>query len=197
MVIQYLKHHYKTADVGIAYLYCDYKDQQPCLDLVGSLIRQLVEQNVDLTEQVSKLFDSKESPTLNDYRHFLLSLCGKFRRTYVLVDALDECSVKVRTSFIPILKGLEEASVRLFVTSRPNPEDIKVHFQEAPRIDIRATDKDIRLYEQERMNANETFRERIPEVHFGEIVEAITKRASGMCVEPLQDLESGHDVELY
>lgn len=196
MVIQHLQHQCKTGDVGIAFLYCDYKDQQPCLDLVGSLIRQLVEQNVDLTEQVSKFFDTKGSPTLYDYRHLLLSFCGRFRRTYILVDALDECSVEVRAAFIPILKGLEEASVRLLVTSRPNPEDIKVHFQEVPGVAIRATKLDIRLYVREKIKSNEIFRRRITESQFAEIVEAIETRASGMYVDPLHDLEPGHDVEL-
>jgi hypothetical protein len=57
-------------------------------------------------------------------------------RTYIICDALDECHPEYqREELLPLFQRLtEEAGFRLFVTSRPHPEDIGDSFRDVPKI---------------------------------------------------------------
>jgi hypothetical protein len=99
----------------------------------------------------------------------------------VLVDALDECNAtNERRLFLSVLKALHEASVKIFITSRPSPEDIKTQLYEVPQVEIVATESDIKRYIKEKTEANHVFMKRITPVLEEQIIDTIASRASGM-----------------
>ena len=99
------------------------------------------------------------------------------------MDALDECeAVHERRLLLPILQSLPDVLTRLFVTSRPNNEDIFRSFGAAPQVPIVATDLDLRAYIMESMEEKGDSR-LTPELK-EEITSEICARASGMYDPP-------------
>ena len=82
----------------------------------------------------------------------LVTLCNERERTYVVVDALDECdAIHERRLLLPLLESLPYGSTRLFVTSRPNHEDICHVFEKVSQIKITAPEPEIKRFVTEKM----------------------------------------------
>jgi hypothetical protein len=168
-------------------VYCDYKDQarQTTSELIATLSKQLAARKTELPRQLVDLYEQSnmqdKRPDLRQLTSLLLSLCTTFTQTFVLVDALDECNAtNERRLFLSVLKALHEASVKIFITSRPSPEDIKTQLYEVPQVEIVATESDIKRYIKEKTEANHVFMKRITPVLEEQIIDTIASRASGM-----------------
>ena len=91
-------------------------------------------------------------PSIDELKRLLVALCAQYKSTYIIVDALDECeAVHERRLLLPILQSLPDDLTKLFVTSRPNNEDIFRSFGAAPQVPIVATELDLRAYIMESM----------------------------------------------
>ena len=141
--------------VGVAYVYCAYQPQQQqrAEDLLLSLLRQLIQQQKVITEDMRSFYKSHKTngttPGLNEILHMLESAVQNFSRVYFLVDALDELHISDPRGQDTFASGLLHLQVKtnlnIFVTSRFVPE-ILSHFKAALRREIRAHDNDIRSY---------------------------------------------------
>ncbi len=174
-------------DAKIAYVYCDYKDQaaQTASNLVACLVRQIIGQPKVLPQQLAALGEDLEiqnrRPSLNDLKRLLLALCSQYTRIFIVVDALDECeAAHERRLLLPILESLPDARTRLFVTSRPNNEDISQTFRKASRITIAAPESDLRRYITERIEERKDFASKLTPDLKESITSTIPARASGM-----------------
>jgi hypothetical protein len=81
-----------------------------------------------------------------------------------------------------MIQALLDTSVKIFITSRPNLEDIKIQFDHVPQVEIVATEGDIRRYLTGKVRANHVFFKRISSTPGLEdkILDTIAYRASGM-----------------
>jgi hypothetical protein len=143
-----------TAGVGIAFVYCDINAQseQTTHTLLASITRQLVEQKPALLRLVKNTRDKQNpklnSATLTNCIDLLTLIVRELDRTFVVVDALDECAEQDdkrclnRESFV---KALLDLPFQLFITSR-NLEAIFSLLEHATRLDIRSHYEDIKLY---------------------------------------------------
>jgi hypothetical protein len=187
IVVDHLTKTYSSDNVRIAYVYCDYKDQamQTASNLIACLARQLIGRPQVVPHRLDRLYKELEPqrrrPNLEESIGLLVALCNERERTFVLVDALDECeAIHERRLFLPLLQSLPHGSTRLFVTSRPNNEDIYSIFSAAPRIVIAAPESDIRRFVTERMEERREFMERLTPRLKDQIITTISARASGM-----------------
>ena len=162
VVIDYLTNNNVGEDTKIAYLYCDYKDQavQTAPNLIACLARQIIGCPKVLPPQLEKMHKELENqrrrPSFVEVKRLLVDLFKKYERIYVVVDALDECeAIRERRLLLPVLEGLPRTSGRLFVTSRPNNEDISKIFGKESQITISATESDLRRYVTERITEQE------------------------------------------
>lgn len=177
---------YASEDIRIAYVYCDYKDQvaQTASNLIACLIRQIIGHSNELPQQLEQLHKElkiqSRRPSFNELKRLLEALCGDRGRIYLLVDALDECEAKERRLLLPLFDTLLRRSTRLFVTSRPNNEDIFQTFVEASRITISASESDLREYITERINERKEIINRLTPELKQNIVSTISVGASGM-----------------
>ena len=178
---------YVSEDVRVAYIYCDYKDQvaQTASNLIACLIRQIIGRPKNLPQQLQELHkhleDQKRKPSLNELKTLLVSLCDGYERIYILVDALDECeATKQRRNLLPMLESLPHGSTRLFVTSRPNNEDINQSFDKASKVTISASGSDLRQYITERIDERKDVVYRLTPQLKEKIVSSISANASGM-----------------
>src|SRR5204863_4048651 len=100
IVIEHLWTKFQNdASIGIAYLYCNFRkqDEQKPIDLLLSLLKQLVQEQSSMTESVKSLHKhhnrKRTRPSLDEIVKVLLSVITNYSRTFLIIDALDECQV--------------------------------------------------------------------------------------------------------
>jgi hypothetical protein len=147
-VINYLREHIQSPQVGLAYFYCDYREtpkQQP-LRVLSTILNMLSIQNRQILHEIQAFFQEqhKLNPVYVPEFDELLNNFGTFIRNYlkniiIVVDALDECIDRDCTAYA--LKHIFQnyANVKVFVTSR-NEIDIARSFDGLPRVSIEQED---------------------------------------------------------
>lgn len=155
-MVDHLKRTYTDAKVGIAFVYCSYKDpKQTPETLMASLLRQFAQRLPLLPEEIRKMYKQynkeKIRPSLAEYLHLLHKVARMFSQAFLLVDALDECKEDdgARKRLLAALRDLS-ASFRIFVTSRWIPA-IESEFSEALKLEIRADSNDVAEYVRSRI----------------------------------------------
>jgi hypothetical protein len=116
-------------DIGLAFIYLDHQAAQSLkpADYVSSLLRQLEQHKETLSPSIKEEYDklSKRGfkPNLNTLTALLADSVKSFTsRTYIILDAFDECVDSGRRELVEILDSLLSRNDRvyLFITSRPN-----------------------------------------------------------------------------
>lgn len=125
---------------------------------------------------------NRTQATVNEICEILCVELRRFRKVFVLVDALDEFNADdgQREPLIsPLEKLLGEPPVRLMITSRYN---VEVGFPDKARIDIRASDQDIRRYVYSRVSGNSstTFRVKLDTKLQESVINQLAANAQGM-----------------
>jgi hypothetical protein len=158
VVINYLERAFKKENVGIAYIYCTYREQnQTAVNLVASLLKQLIQQQLAVSGNILELYRRHRSrqthPPLSEYSRLLQAELRHFSKIFIVIDALDECSEesRIREHFLAEVRKLLPM-IRLLVTSRHIP-DIERKFEGAARLEICARDKDIKRYLESRIES--------------------------------------------
>lgn len=184
--------------MAVLYIYCDYKDQihQTDRNLFASLAQQSILQQKDLPSEAKDLFAcckrSKTSPSSEQCLHLLNSSLNYFRRTFIVLDALDELRASDEDGFSPQIPLLHELSkvqekvprrCTMFITSR-EMYSIQEQFPNKIRLDIGAKDADIRSYVGSYICDERKFafasQCRDDSVFATEIVEKLVEKAQGM-----------------
>lgn len=141
------------ASIGIAYIYCNFRnqDQQQLPNLLASLLRQLVQGQLSVPENVKSLYErhkDKPGPLLDDILKVLYSVVADYSRFFIIIDALDECQASdgCRRKFLSEVFNLQaKTGASLFATSRFIPEIMK-KFDRSISLEIRASEEDVRSY---------------------------------------------------
>ncbi|KAJ5767256.1 uncharacterized protein N7511_004872 [Penicillium nucicola] len=177
---------------GFAFFYCDKNERSRSepQSILQSIVRQLsttVNSPESAQTQLHELYKQcrKEGST------FSLSQCKQqiqlsidiFDRTTIVIDAMDECDADSRDVLIDALKAFiaqSENSVRIFISSRPDP-DIENQMENTPNLPINASDNksDIHKYliaELERITKKKRFVQNMKE----DIINALLDRCQGM-----------------
>ncbi|EGN92542.1 hypothetical protein SERLA73DRAFT_65533 [Serpula lacrymans var. lacrymans S7.3] len=184
-IINHLADTYKSPTIGVAYIYCEYKDQssQTILDLVASLLKQLVQDSSPTFERVKSRYQShrqqKFRPTLREVHDTLIFEIKTFSRFFVVVDALDELAEERKKRY-ELLDRLQSLGCSLLITSR-DIGAIRKDLRDAQCMHIRANDDDIRQYIESGIlgTSLEDFVAEEPNLR-KEIVDCVTKCADGM-----------------
>ncbi len=167
----------------IAFLYLSYKNIHTIEQLLGSVIRQLVQNEEPLPQPVTKLWTRRnqgdDPATVKDLTELLKALVQD-RHGYVVIDALDECSPDYRLRLIKVLEA-ESENLSLLVTSRllDDFDEISKGFENIP---VRADSCDLDLFidhEIETRPRLKRFSEQDSTLR-GEIKEAVRKACDGM-----------------
>ena len=188
MVIDLLHRTFEPEEAGIAFLYCDYKErkQHTALNLISSLVQQLVQRQSDISEDVTAFYTKGMSkhtrPKLDDYSNLLRSELGRFPKTYIVIDALDEYIEKdgTRRTLLEQLQLLRH-KVNLLVTSR-HLAALDSEFEVDATLEISANKEDIERYLRSQIHHNRnlaTYASKFPQLE-DEIVASISARAQGM-----------------
>lgn len=157
IVVDHLETEFKNkANMGIAYLYCNYRQQQQqkAKDLLSSLLKQLSQGQGSVPAEVKNLYENHKAkqtrPRFKEIVDVLKSIIQLYTRVFIVVDALDECEVVngTRKSFLFELFNLQaKTEVNIFATSRFIP-DIQHEFLKkgSVLVEIRASREDVQRY---------------------------------------------------
>lgn len=167
----------------MAYVYCDYRNHQTAEDILGSIIKQLLEQLSTTPEEITELWQMHkhgETPFgIATMTETFRIICELFTQTYICLDALDEC-----WNFYQLLDFLQQApsSISLFCTSRNHVLPvIQSKLRHVLTIRIEAGDSDVRMLVKEHIN-----RDHYPELMTKkleqDIIEMMSALAHGMFV---------------
>jgi len=173
------------------YFYCDFKDAQKTstAGIYKSLAAQILESNWDndLPLEFENYYkkNKMKAPHESTLREVLLKLVGQIGRTWILVDALDECSPDVRGDILKMLWEIQlKGRTNILVTSREEV-DIKhtVDGFDAPKVCIKinaaSTSRDIALFVTGQIERNAKL-SKLKESTKEEVATTITSRADGM-----------------
>jgi hypothetical protein len=187
VVIDFLERTFVRENVGVAYIYCNYKEpDQTAINLVGAIVRQLVQQRSELSEQITDLRRSHSTkqtrPSLDEYSRCLQSEISRFPKVFIVIDALDECieSNGTRRVLLDEFQKLQ-SHVHLLVTSRLIVS-IEQDFADALRLEICASDEDIRRYLEGRIGKEDRLKRLIKAdlILQNSLIDTIVENAKGM-----------------
>lgn len=135
---------------GVAGIYCSYQRPQTTINLLGSLLQQLL---LPLTGIPNS--DLAAIATENVFKSFSEAI-KKYQSTYIVVDALDECPN--RLELLKELRQLLESTytnpgdtlLHILVTGRDNvAAELKRELKPEESLEIRSSEADVRSYLQQ------------------------------------------------
>jgi hypothetical protein len=191
VIIDYLETTFSgQEDIGIAYYFCDFRQEQSLFGMYSAILRQLLQGKASIPEHVVSLHQKHNQrgtlPSINDIIEALIVTMSRYRRSFIILDALDECPLSdslgsVRYAFLrQILSLPNEHDVSLLATSRIDQEIIAL-FEGGTSMEVQATREDIQQYIDVRLNDLRPFVHRKPELKQC-IKDEITDAAKGMYV---------------
>ncbi|KAJ7589196.1 hypothetical protein C8J56DRAFT_722172, partial [Mycena floridula] len=178
--------------IAVICIYCDYRQQQEQtpIQLLGSVLKQLVQQHLVLSDHLLALHETCLSrgghPSIAELFAALQTEVLLYSQVYIVVDALDECSEsnQAQELFFPTHpQGLWSLPdhIHLLVTSR-DILSISQEFDNTPRISIKAHSKDLETYIRGRITTDIKLKKLVKDdsALATEIIDQIILKAAGM-----------------
>lgn len=189
-MIDHLRNTFLEDDIGLAFIYCNYKERasQTTANLVASFLQQLVQRRPVIPSKIRTLYEQhlrkKTKPILAEYSELLHAELTGCSRAFLIVDALDECD-EVRGTRSDLMAELLRlpSNTYLMVTSREIPS-IEVEPNQFCRLEIRATETDVRAYLEGRIERESRLKRHVQAdpVLGTTILDTIVKKVQGMLV---------------
>lgn len=153
VVVEHLRTKFQNdGSVGIAYLYCNFRRQQEQkpTNLLASILKQLIQRRLSVPENIASLYkhhkEAQNRPSFDEISEVLQSVIANYSRTYIIIDALDECQVSGRSLLLSEIFNLQtKTDVNFFATSRFIPEIVNM-FEGSTSLEIYASDEDVARY---------------------------------------------------
>jgi len=119
-------------DVAVACFYFDFaaKTEQLPTSMLGVLLKQVVVGLGEVPSEIAKPYEDQKkviggrAPRLSDIVKMLQTTSSE-KRTFICIDALDECAAEYRVKLLNSLNQILQKSpgTRIFVTGRPHIQD--------------------------------------------------------------------------
>lgn len=146
--------------IGVAFVYCDFQQrhQQRPIDILASLIKQLIQDRPFVPKSVKDLYkihkntpsSSRSGSEIRDFSDTLRSVVSDFTRIFIVFDALDEYEYGHRSELISQISELQaQTKANVFATSRPIPhiqKEFEDTFRGSMSLDMSARDEDVKKY---------------------------------------------------
>lgn len=195
LIVDGVHRRYSDGDtVAIAYVYFDFRRraEQTPEHVLASLLKQISERQSILPTAVTSLFQKHQKlhtlPSKEEFLHSLEAVLKSFSKTFIILDALDECdaSMYYRSEILDLMLQLQELhSVSIFATGRPLP-DIVSQLRRGLQVEIRAKPEDIQRFLTSRVGKLSLFQnnprstpEQIQDLQ-SQITSTLAKAADGM-----------------
>ncbi|KAL2830411.1 hypothetical protein BJY01DRAFT_240400 [Aspergillus pseudoustus] len=176
----------KQPDIAIIFAFCNHRDaaKQTGENMIGSLWRQLLRRRLlsdtECADLETSYINAGIRPTPKKLVGLLSAEMRRYRRVFILTDALDELAVRHRDSLLFLLRDLPSER-SLLLTSRFLDSEYSMPGG-SEHIEIQATQEDLSKYIDGRIQASSRllFNVRKNRKLRGEIKSLITQKAGGM-----------------
>jgi Cdc6-like AAA superfamily ATPase len=114
ITIDHLLRTTRSDSIGIAYIYCNYKEQadQNTASLLAIILKQLAYGRPSIPEPISRLYEDHSTrrtrPSLEEIFSALQSVLRNYSAVYVVVDSLDECPEGTRSRILSKIRDLQK-----------------------------------------------------------------------------------------
>jgi Cdc6-like AAA superfamily ATPase len=155
IIINYLSFSMKNENIGIAWLYVDYRerDSHTLENFYANILLQLFKQTGGVSKSMMKSLGSKREeakPSAGEYKSWLQEEVQKFDRTFIIIDALDEMRTEeLCKQLIDELQSLIPR-IHLLVTSRLEMR-LPIMNDDLIEIEIRPRKGDVILFIESRL----------------------------------------------
>ena len=132
LVIDRLCDQARERNVAVACFYSDFaaQNEQSSTNMLGALLKQVVSRLEEVPGEIMRSYEDQmrviggRAPRLSDIVKMLQTTTSE-KRTFICVDALDECAEEHRVKFLNSLSQILQISpgTRVFVTGRPHIQD--------------------------------------------------------------------------
>jgi hypothetical protein len=178
-------------DYGVAYFYfsVDRANEQTLHHVLSRLAKQLTVQTKPLVNAVERLYEESENgkitATSDQLKAAIVSIvkAKTFSHVFLIFDAFDECRDGLRSSFFSLFKQMTDDGISVFVTSRPNIQEIHASPNNARTISLSAKEQDLRIYLQKRINESPHLANIVSQYHRNsreDVIATLIKVANGM-----------------
>ena len=131
LVIDRLGYRTRGQGVTVAGFYFDFavKKEQTPTNMLGAVLKQVVSGLGDVPEEIARAYEDQkrviggQGPQLADIVK-MLQYTASIKRTFICIDALDECMAKYRVKILDSLDQVLQSApgTRMFLTGRPHIE---------------------------------------------------------------------------
>lgn len=175
-----------SASAGVICIYCSYDDQQSqsATNLVSSILRQFLQQVPSLLVEMRKRYARCKQQcirmSLDECVDYLNSVMQPLPDTFIVIDALDECTQCHARQLMKSVLLLTRA--RIMVASRPTSPNLGRYFESAPSLEIYARPGDVESYVKARIEEDYQLAELVnerPELR-RKIITTIVQKSNGM-----------------
>ncbi|KAJ7575473.1 hypothetical protein C8J56DRAFT_801245 [Mycena floridula] len=202
ILLQHLHSTILQPKIAVICIYCDYRRQgeQTPIQLLGSILKQLVQQHPVLSDHLLMLHNTCLSrgahPSITELFAALQAEVLLYSQVYIVVDALDESSESNQARelfFSPDAQGIWSLPdhVHLLITSRDIPT-ISQKFHSMPKIYIAAHNEDLEIYINHRIATDNKLKRLVKEDMklAAEIIDQVILKAAGMFLQARLHLDA-------
>ncbi|KAJ7595991.1 hypothetical protein C8J56DRAFT_819421, partial [Mycena floridula] len=184
--------------IAVICIYCDYKrqEEQTPTQLLGSVLKQLVQQHSSISDHLVTLHKMGVHPSIAELFAALQTEVLLYSQVYIVVDALDECSESNQARelfFSSHSQGLWSLPdhVHLLITSRDIPS-ISQELGSTPRISIEAHNEDLETYIRGRITTDYKLKRLVKDdiTLVAEIIKQVILKAAGMFLQACLHLDA-------
>ncbi|KAJ7600104.1 ankyrin repeat-containing domain protein [Mycena floridula] len=201
VIIDHLQRLVMTPEDVVIYIYCEYnrKAEQTSMQLLGSILKQLVERRPVISQHLLSLYRTHSScktiPTFPELMDALRTELQSYTRACLIVDALDECSDEARNLFLSKESpaGLRSFADQLLMTSRNMPSIAHaLKLQSESTIHIQAHVEDLQTYIQGCLVGVKRLNRLVKENRSlqDNIIKVVISKAAGMFLQAKLHLDS-------
>ncbi|TFK60369.1 hypothetical protein BDN72DRAFT_940121, partial [Pluteus cervinus] len=190
LVVSHLKKLPETARARVVYVYLRHQEaeSQTPTNILSILLKQLLLTYTSLPDAALGLYNQLKLdqglPQFHVLVTALLDICTDPNfRTYIVVDALDECNLSYQEELLSVLDKLLGKQVQVFATSRPSFEDAVSLFKElhCSKYPIRATKDDISSFLKQKLETKQSLKSLMADQAFKvEVIQIIESKADGV-----------------
>ena len=192
LVVDTLSDGSRRQNAAVSCFYFDFaaRKEQTAVSMLGSLLKQMLSRTGRIAEDIWRALQERREaasgrrPQLSDIVE-MLQLLTSSQRTFMVIDALDECTAVQRFRLFDSLKEIlgKSPGARVFVTGRPHirAEIEKRLAGRVASVSIAAARDDIIQFLRVRLSEDETPDAMDPSLE-ADILEKIPANISDMCV---------------
>ena len=179
--------------VSVVYLYCDFQTQKSrsTANMLASLLKQAVDWSEAILVEIDRAFQNAKQGSdgrglsVSEILKLLPAALKSHKRTFICIDALDECVREHQPEFLRSLRSIVRNSpnARLFATGRPHIlAGLEEHYSRALQIILfKPVKEDITRYLEAKLQ-DDLFREAMDSGLKQAILKVIPEMASEMYV---------------